>query len=158
MWKKISISITLFCASNALCNNIPQFEIKPLDAQWKAQYDRIEGTTHLEKSHNALTTLQMKSVAAIELWREEKALAETAKELYLSLDKEGQDLLLKTHAAWRTYIELHASLVTDGCRGGSARGLYSSSTIRIETKRRTKLYQELLSGLSPCKTGLSMYE
>ena len=134
------------------------FEAVPPDGMWRATYADIVGHTHVEKSRNAYTTLEMEAVAEFSRWRAEQALAEAAERLYEALDTEGRELMLRSHAAWKEYARQQALFVTDGCRGGSARGLYSASIRRTETERRTKLYKELLAGKTPCTTGLSMYD
>jgi uncharacterized protein YecT (DUF1311 family) len=134
------------------------FKIPPVDPQWKALYDQIEGSTHQEKGHHAASTWEMKAVAEISRWETEVVLQETAQKLYSTLDAEGQALMLKTHKAWRAFIQLQAEFVSDDCRGGSARSLFMRDILETEIQRRTQLYEEMLAGRSVAVgDGLSMY-
>ncbi len=134
------------------------FEIPPVDQQWKALYDKIEGSSHQEKGHNASSTWEMKAVSEISLWKTEVALQETAQKLYSTLDAEGQALMLKAHKAWRAFVQLQAEFVSDDCRRGSARGLFMRDILETEMQQRTQLYKEMLEGRSVAAgAGLSLY-
>ena len=127
------------------------------DAQWEQLYNEIEGKTFEEKSLNTRTNWETKAVAEHERYLLEQEMCEVARTLFDTLDKEGQEIFLETHAAWKKYIILQADFVTDSIRNGSARGLYARTILMHEIKRRTELYREILAGKNIVKTGFSMY-
>lgn len=156
--KWIVLVVACVCVGSGFGDRCSVFDAQPLDATLGRVYAGIEGTTCEEKSRKAYTTVEMAAVSAVALRLAETELAHAARNLYGTLDKEGQRLMVESHAAWKEYARLQALFVTDGCRNGSARGLYSAGIRRTETERRTKLYKELLAGKTPCTTGLSMYD
>lgn len=158
MKRLIMNAMALLLCSAAFGNGVEVFEPIALELSWQEAYRAILGTTHEEKSQNARTTLEMKAVAEFSRWRVENDLAEAANRLFERLDAEGRDLMLKSHRAWKKHAQLQAVFLTDACRNGSARGLYSAYIHRVEAERRTMLYKELAENATPCTTGLSMYE
>lgn len=87
----------------------------------------------------------MLAVAAHVAHVREKELSEAARQVFDSLDAEGQLLFLRTHAAWRNFIELQSARQTDANRGGTARPLFRYSIENEEIARRTVLYREFLT-------------
>lgn len=126
--------------------------------QWLELYQSIQGVTIEEKSQHAMTTVEMKAVAVYDLKRQESAMLEVARTLWETLDSEGRDLFLRTHAAWWSYVKLQAEFMTDSGRGGSARSLYGQSVQTSEIKLRTELYRDMLSGKNIFQHKLYIYE
>lgn len=154
----IVLGVALVCCGSGFGDRCPVFDAQPLDATLARVYAGIEGTTCEEKSRKAYTTVEMAAVSAVALRLAQTELSHAARNLYGTLDTEGQRLMVASHAAWLEYVRLQSEFVTDGCRGGSARGLYSSATTLEETRKKIMLYKELLAGKTPCTTGLSMYD
>lgn len=129
-----------------------------------AIYAGVEGASLKEKARNAMTTVDMKAVAAMQLYEKEKELARVGLELWSILpaaimngSENPKERFLSTHQAWRIYIKEQSMFIANTTGGGSGYGLEYTSVLMREIEWRTRLYQDLLDGKNAVKNELYFY-
>ena len=140
------------------------FSYEPISDFWKGEYEAIKGNSMEEKSNNALTTVEMKAIMAMELSIKEKELAEISLKLWESLPEElfgmedrPRDRFLETHQAWKVYVHQQARFIANTGGGGSMYSLLYAQTLVDEIEWRIQLYQDLLDGKNVVKDDLYFY-
>lgn len=140
------------------------FAYEPISDFWKKEYEAIKGNSMEEKSENALTTVQMEAIMAMELFKKQKELAEIGLKLWESLPEELYDMrdrprdrFLETHQTWKAYTWNQAKFIANTTGGGTIHPLIFAQTLVDEIEWRIQLYQDLLDGKNATKDDLYFY-
>ena len=141
------------------------FAVEAPTCFWQKTYTDIKGKTLTEKSRKARTTLDMKAVSAMRLYAKQQELAQVGKKLWKSLPEEltgmedrPRERFLKTHVAWRLYVQQQIQFLANTSGGGSMYSILEYDVQIKEIEWRIRLYQDLLGGKNVVKHSLYFYE
>ncbi len=173
IWYGVIVMGIVFLGSTSRANNgecVPSveqvFSCTPPTPFWMEIYAQLKGQSRTEKSNSAITTLDIKAIAEMELYAKKKNLAWVGRNLWEILpdhlsgtgNYSPRDHFLKTHQAWLDYVCQQTQFIADTSGGGSGYTLQIRSIHIAEMEWRIQLYQELLDGKNVIKHSLYFYD
>lgn len=139
------------------------FTVEPVSKFWTEAYDEIEGKTFAEKECHARTTIDAKAIEEMKLYIKGKELEQLGIKLWKALPEKLEDgqeprkRFLKTHQAWREYIDQQALFIANTSEGGTMYTLIARTVLLDEIQWRIRLYRDLLDGKNAVKDELYFY-